>query len=143
MSWLNCADCKERFALDDATEAALRRSQQGFVCPWGHSNYFPKGQSETDKLRAQLQAQEQAAAKARADAERERKWRCEAEDARQHTERRLAAQRGVTTRLKNRVAKGVCPCCNRTFINLQRHMSTKHAGFLTEEVQGETGNAVH
>lgn len=29
---------------------------------------------------------------------------------------------------------GVCPCCNRTFSDLQRHMASKHKGFAAEEV---------
>jgi len=44
----------------------------------------------------------------------------------ERTERRLSAQKGVTTRIKNRVANGVCPCCKRSFTDLRRHMETKH-----------------
>lgn len=33
------------------------------------------------------------------------------------------------TRIKNRVKNGVCPCCNRTFENLARHMQAKHSDF--------------
>lgn len=35
---------------------------------------------------------------------------------------------GKLTIIKNRIQNGVCPCCNRTFKNLQRHMATKHKG---------------
>lgn len=75
-------------------------------------------------------------------AAQERQWRLEGAEETRTLERRLAAQRGVTTRLKNRVANGVCPCCNRTFANLQRHMSTKHKGFIAEEVQAEAGQTI-
>lgn len=37
------------------------------------------------------------------------------------------------TRTKNRIAKGVCPCCSRTFLDLQRHMQTKHPDFTKQE----------
>ena len=47
-------------------------------------------------------------------------------------ERRLSAQRGVLTRVKNRIIKGVCPCCNRHFADLSRHMQTQHPDFASE-----------
>jgi DNA repair exonuclease SbcCD ATPase subunit len=49
------------------------------------------------------------------------------------TEKSLIAQKGVTTRIKNRASNGVCPCCNRTFQNLARHMHTKHPDFAKSE----------
>jgi hypothetical protein len=36
------------------------------------------------------------------------------------------ATRGHLTRVKKRVQNGVCPKCNRTFQNLQRHMASQH-----------------
>lgn len=41
-------------------------------------------------------------------------------------ERSHAATRGHLTRTKNRIAKGVCPCCNRHFANVERHMQSQH-----------------
>jgi hypothetical protein len=38
---------------------------------------------------------------------------------------RLKAER-KTKRIEKRIHAGVCPCCNRTFQNLARHMNTKH-----------------
>lgn len=43
----------------------------------------------------------------------------------------LRATRGVVTRMKNRVSRGVCPCCKRHFANLERHMDTKHPSYAT------------
>jgi hypothetical protein len=43
-----------------------------------------------------------------------------------------AATKGHVTRKKRqleRVASGVCPCCNRSFVNLRRHMKTQHPEF--------------
>lgn len=42
------------------------------------------------------------------------------------TKASLRAHKAAKTRLKKRVANGVCPCCKRHFENLQRHMQTKH-----------------
>lgn len=53
---------------------------------------------------------------------------------RDHAERQASARKGQVTRLKNRAAAGVCPCCTRSFENLRRHMTTKHPTFKAEEV---------
>lgn len=39
----------------------------------------------------------------------------------------------VCTRTRNRIAAGVCPCCNRTFQNLADHMRTLHADYVAAE----------
>lgn len=39
------------------------------------------------------------------------------------------AEKAAKTRIKNRIARGVCPCCKRTFQNLAAHMQTQHPGF--------------
>jgi hypothetical protein len=46
--------------------------------------------------------------------------------------RSLDKERQATKRLKQRVAAGVCPCCNRTFTNLAEHMAGQHAEFQLE-----------
>lgn len=43
------------------------------------------------------------------------------------------AQKGQNTRLKNRIAAGVCPCCNRSFQNVARHMAGQHPDFQKHE----------
>jgi hypothetical protein len=48
--------------------------------------------------------------------------------------RRTAAAKGEVNKIKKRIGNGICPCCNRTFANLQRHMTTKHLDFKEEEV---------
>lgn len=130
MAWTTCWRCKERFGLDDATEAMLRRSGKSFYCPWGHAAVFEDGKTDLEK------AQEEVAELRR---QRDRTTQDNAYqlEMRLAAERRASAMKGVATRLKNRVAAGVCPCCNRTFENLQRHMTTKHAGFRAEEVTPE------
>lgn len=51
---------------------------------------------------------------------------------RKTTERQLIAQKGQVTKLRKRAKAGVCPCCNRTFVGLQRHMAQKHPEFSCE-----------
>ena len=44
-------------------------------------------------------------------------------------DRSRSAYMGQVTRLKNRAANGVCPCCTRHFQNLQAHMAKKHPDY--------------
>lgn len=53
-------------------------------------------------------------------------------DEKEAAERRVSAAKGQVTKLKNRTAAGVCPCCTRSFENLKRHMATKHPAFTDE-----------
>lgn len=48
------------------------------------------------------------------------------------TEYQRRAQKGQNTRLKKRIAAGVCPCCNRSFANLREHMAGQHPDFTGE-----------
>lgn len=57
--------------------------------------------------------------------ERQRNWR-------EGAERSASAYKGQATRLRNRIKAGVCPRCNRTFQNLQRHMAGQHPEFKPE-----------
>lgn len=129
-----CAQCGEPMALAEGTYTALKRNSQGFTCPWGHANVFPAGEAEINKVRRERDRLKQQEARLRERISEEQERAATAE-------RRASAARGQVTRLKNRAAAGLCPCCNRSFVNLQRHMATKHKGFLAEDV--ETGASVH
>ena len=48
--------------------------------------------------------------------------------------RSLSAQQGQITKIKNRIANGVCPCCNRSFANLARHITVKHPNYKNEVI---------
>jgi hypothetical protein len=111
---IECASCGMLFGI---TQTYLRKrleDHKGFYCPNGHANYFPQ-ETEAERLRGQLEF-----ARNRARGEERR---------REVAERSLAATKGVVTKLKKRVANGVCPCCNRHFADLQRHMDGQHPDF--------------
>jgi hypothetical protein len=90
------------------------RQQTNIYCPLGHS-YIISGESP---LAAEQRRRERA--ERRAAAER---------DLREDTERRLRAQKGATTRARKRHAAALCPCCNRSFVQLRRHLATKHPDY--------------
>lgn len=89
----------------------LEDHSENFYCINGHSAVFG-GETEAQKLAKQLASQKEATEFQRRRLESEEKLH--------------RATKGQLTKLKNRVTNGVCPCCNRTFKNLQRHMQSKH-----------------
>ncbi len=111
-----------------------------FYCPNGHSQHYTGktevelAREETEKVRKQKDAEiarvkeQQRWAEERATQSMKRADR---------QERRAAAFRGVVTRTKNRVGNGVCPCCNRTFQNLMRHMKGKHPEYKNSKVKAK------
>lgn len=121
---MECGQCGVMFAIPETMQAEKLRDGGSWWCPNGHGRHY--AEPEVDRLRSQLKA-----AKAREVHERDQ--RRAAETARQAAERRAAAAWGQVTRLKNRAAAGVCPCCKRHFVNLERHMGSKHPDFTREE----------
>ena len=87
-------------------------------CPQGHSVTYGE-KSEVEQARAELEA------------ERRRTTRLRAE--KDQVEASLRAQKGVNTKLRKRVANGVCPCCKRTFKNLARHMEGQHPDYAEKQ----------
>ncbi len=100
-------------------------------CPLGHT-MVPAGQSEADKVRDELTREKHRAEQARAEADSWRRRNAV-------TDRQLSARKGQITKIKNRIARGVCPACNRTFENVGRHMATKHPTFAAPEPEHTHG----
>lgn len=124
-----CCRCGCEMALPLELHHAAKRSPDIlFYCPYGHPQHYPAGETEADKLRRERDRLAQRVAE-RDDEIRRQRERAEGLD------RRLAATRGVVTRIKNRVGHGVCPCCNRTFEDLARHMASKHPTFSAEAAE--------
>lgn len=94
--------------------------------PNGHKQYF-SGKTEADKERERADGLQRQLEAAEARSKRQRELR-------EAAERQAAAARGQVTKIKKRVGNGVCPCCNRTFSDLQRHMHTQHPEFKAKEV---------
>jgi len=112
-----CYRCGIVFAMPAYFRKTRRDDKASFYCPNGHAQGYVE--SEADRLRRQLEAERSS-----------KEW----ERARANNlEKRLSAQKGQMTKLKNRVANGVCPCCKRSFADLHRHMTTKHPDYATTE----------
>jgi hypothetical protein len=106
---VECPTCFVEYGIPEQMAAQRREEAEkgSTYCPNGHCWHY-LGKSLEDQLRA---------AEARA---------VHADDQRKMAERSAAALRGEVTKMRKRAGNGVCPCCNRHFANVQRHMASKH-----------------
>ena len=106
-----CCECGIIWAAPAHFIKERRNDHKWFYCPNGHRQHYPQ-ESEEERLRRERDRlrQEQAYLEGRVAEE----------------ERRAATYKGHATRLRRRAKAGVCPCCNRNFQNLARHMDSKH-----------------
>lgn len=122
-----CGECGIRWGAPAEWWKARQEDKRTFYCPNGHSRVFHK--SEADRLAEELSRTKQQLAERDDTIRRQRELR-------EAAERSAAAARGQVTKLKKRASAGVCPCCNRTFLALGKHMAQKHPGFLAEPIDG-------
>lgn len=110
----HCCNCGMAFAMTVDFMRRRRDDRKSFYCPAGHGQHYT-GPTEAQKLKGELERAQQMrdAAQARAEtAERDREQVAKAHK-----------------KMRARVMNGVCPCCNRTFQNLLRHMKSEHPEF--------------
>lgn len=100
-----------------------RRRDDGRLCycPNGHTfGWFDtkekRLQRDLDRQKANYEwaNDQRKAAQAEADLQRQR----------------AAGYKGQMRKVQKRAANGVCPCCNRTFVNVERHMKGQHPDFV-------------
>lgn len=124
----DCCNCGCVFAL--SADLYQRRLDDGlaFWCPNGHSQHFTT--STVAKLKKELEETKAKADRDAANARKQLEWANNREAAERKAKvratRKASAFKGILTKTKNRIANGVCPCCNRTFQNLMGHMATQH-----------------
>ena len=115
-----CCRCGIPFGVPDEFDDRRRQDGKSFCCPRGHNQSYHD--NETQRLKKQLAHEKKLREWAEQDAR-------VAKAAESRANYRVRAMKGVITKQKKRAAAGVCPCCNRTFQNLARHMSTKHPDY--------------
>ncbi len=109
--------CGIVFAVPAWWEDARRKDHVSWCCPNGHSQSF--GESRQEK---QIREQAQAALSLQAQLNEANHAMLVAQSDR---DKEIRKRR----KIERRIAKGVCPCCNRTFEDIARHMATKHKDF--------------
>lgn len=113
-----------------AIPSSLHRKAQSddeavIFCPLGHQ--FVYGKNEADRQRERADRAERDARLARAS-------RDAARDQAAAAHRSAIAYKGHATRLRNKIANGVCPVagCRRHFDNVQAHIEGKHPDWARE-----------
>lgn len=94
-----------------------RYDKKPWYCPNGHEWSFQEG--EFDRVRRERDQLKQETARL------EDERRMALATANEQAEQRKKAERELK-RVRARFDGGVCPCCNRTFQNVARHMKSKH-----------------
>ena len=107
--------------------AYARRPDMTIYCPNGHGWHYSRGESKLDWMRREVDRARQNLA------ERDD---IIAEQGRQIAALKAKAQAAAKDagRLKKRASGGICPCCSRHFVQMERHMKTKHPTFSAVEV---------
>lgn len=124
---MECCNCGMPFGISDGFRTRKLNEGGLFFCPAGHSQHFSK--SENQRLKDELAREKQKREQIEADRNWQRTERLKQE---KYLGNQIRAQKGAKTRLKNRIANGVCPCCTRSFQNLHRHMENKHPEFVVQ-----------
>ena len=122
---VSCACCGIFYFVPADWLNEKKRTGDDGSCPNGHS--WAYRDTTADILRRERDSLKQQQARLRDRIEEEQRWR-------QSAERSAAAHKGQVTKLKKRASAGVCPCCNRSFENLRRHMNAKHPDYTKLDV---------
>lgn len=126
-----CCSCGVLFAVPLDFYNARRRDQSWFYCPSGHQQRYT-GETEAQRLQKKLDAERRERQRAEQSVAM---WQDDARAARdeaEHQRRRANGYKGHAARITKRAKAGTCPCCNRTFQQLARHMATQHPHFTPE-----------
>lgn len=99
-----CCNCGVAFGIPRDLQQQFKNDEsKWFYCPNGHKQHY--SESEATRLERLL--------------EKERR------DHETRLQREIDSRKVIEHQVK-RMHKGVCPCCNRSFPNLARHLKTKH-----------------
>jgi len=113
-----CGECGCEFAIPEDMRAEKQRNGGSWMCPNGHSRIYKE--SDAVKFKRLYEQEQREAASLRETA-------AAAKRAQQKAEKKIE-------QIKKRTAAGICPCCNRTFSQLAKHMHAKHSEYL--QLQG-------
>lgn len=128
----NCPVCGVLYAVDATLMEHHDRDGTSWYCPNGHSLHFTKPKAQRESERADAAERRAKSAENAARFQRQQ---------REAALRSLAATKGHLTRMKNRIANGVCPVpgCKRSgFSNVMRHVASKHPDWHTEHAHEVT-----
>lgn len=112
-----CGECGIEFKVPEHFYSERKETGKGWFCPNGHSRVFRESDvhvltRERDRLKQQMAQKDDELS-----AERNRRILAERDAQRIADKAQRAAKRTLAA---------TCPCCNRSFANLARHLKTQH-----------------
>lgn len=111
---MECGDCGVQHAFPLTIYETAQREGGFWHCPNGHQRGWRDG------------AEKEEMAVLRREKERLTQNAAYLESRVADEARRADAEHKKFLQMQRRAISGVCPCCNRTFVNVQRHMASKH-----------------
>lgn len=108
--------CGINLAVPDNLLRNARENGTNIYCPLGH--VFGWTETKADKLAKQLEREQRLSASRLAELDQEKASH--------------SSTKGQLTKARKRAANGVCQCCHRSFVDVARHMKSKHPDFPSE-----------
>ena len=119
---VNCGCCGGVYAILERVRLQKEREGKSWTCPYCATGWGYQGNGTNAELKRQLKQAER-------DLQSQKKRTEWAKEEARHAESRRRGEKAAKTRIQNRIANGVCPCCQRSFKNLHRHMQNKHPDY--------------
>ena len=116
-----CGECGIQFAPPTTFVRERREDGGAWYCPNGHRRIY--SQREVDRLKEKLATQRSLYDKRLSWLGEDLTWE---RNERASAMGSLRATKGVVTKLKRRIAAGICPCCQQRFLKLEQHIATEH-----------------
>jgi hypothetical protein len=135
LTTLECCKCGGVIGLNSvwvANAQSVGHQKHQFWCPYCGTTQGWGGQSQHEKEVAALKKEQERLASALHWQEQRKQ---EAQREAEHFRRSRDGMKGVVSKIKKRVGRGVCPCCSRSFSDLRRHMECKHPEVAKGEVE--------
>lgn len=133
LTQVKCYTCNTPIYMHAQTLADLKQSQRTFTCLYGHKQgFYGNRGSPADKIAAlerDVAKAKQNEARLHEEIDAAKKATARASARAEQNLRSARAFKGAATRIRTRVAGGVCPCCNRTFAALTEHMKKQHPDY--------------
>lgn len=111
--------CGSSFGIPHGMYEHLQKTNKWFSCPFCKKDWQFTNKTREEKLKDELAQKQGHINDLLGELSLEKA-------ATRRAKHQTNAQKGAKTKLQNRIAGGVCPCCNRTFKQLASHMKSQH-----------------
>ncbi len=130
-----CQSCGVVFAIPKIMHDNCKTHGGYWSCPNGHRWGYRKGdeQSKAERLQTQLKKAQRLCDRNLERANRMMRERDEMSGLAVTERRRANGYKGQMVLAKKRTAAGKCPCCERTYKQLARHIARQHPDYINKE----------